>query len=155
MNSQNSKIMCSIVEHKSAGQLQNDVQPTPITRKLREMVTNVPTDEHGNKLPREMVKIVDNTKGRIMCLSEMVQKVDKPMPLAIDKLVLPVQKKQVIPSVDNKPSKPAFYSDESGFYYLYDMLYYEDTPFLNCKISIVDIVHSEDEDCYRCEILIA
>lgn len=71
MNNQNSKIMCSIIEHKSADQLQNDVQPTPITRKLREMVTNVPTDEHGNKMLREMVKNVPtdehgNKLGRTM-----------------------------------------------------------------------------------------
>lgn len=118
-------------------------------RVFREMVSYVPVDENGNKIGRSMAEIVDNSKKRIICNSDMCHYIDTSVPFK--PLVPQVQEYEIINPQCSLPAVPMFFSD-SSFVYESGMLFHNNVPFLNCTIEIMEIVQSETQDYFRCRI---
>ena len=116
---------------------------------LREMVSYAPVDENGNKLRRSMVEIIDNSKPRIMCSTDMVHVVEQPEPC------LPILYNQQIAITNNKPDTliiASSFADSNTYRYESGIMFYNDIPFINCSVEIVETIYSETYDFYHCRI---
>lgn len=119
-------------------------------KKLREMVTYVPDDENGNKLEREMVSIIeDNTKPRVMCTTDMVHVVEKSKP---DLPILYNPQIAITKNMHDTLFIASSYADSNTYRFESGIMFYNDIPFINCCVEIVETIYSETCDFYHCRI---
>lgn len=134
------------------------VEPPKVTsipeKRNIEIVTYVNHCEKQEPPPREpveMVKVIDNSKPKQQPLVEMVKIVEKPVPVSCCLPVISNQQKLITNNpTDNKPIM--FYSDSDTFTFDGQMLFYNNTPFINCQIAIIGSFSSEEENYYQCVI---
>lgn len=113
-------------------------------KKLRKMITYVPDDENGARPKRDMVQIIDNSRGRTMC-TFVPQAQAQLAPIVINK---PVLSKTALPAM------AATYLDSADFKCENGVMFLGNIPFINCSIEIVEAVFSESAEYYRCKICV-
>lgn len=129
----------------------SDASLIPSNQPKRVMAVIVDNSKPRIKDKGEMVKVIDNTKPKQQSLVEMVKIVENLAPVPNCLPVISSNQKMVTTNpTDNKPV--IFYSDSDSYRFDGQMLFCNETPFVNCQIAIIGSISSEEENYYQCMI---